>query len=435
MSKHPDEPDFSFLGDFPVPREDAVTVRSTATPGVQDAQAMVRMRAAAAGVIASQWAAAVQAADNPFLEAARPLLRALAEIPAALPAGAGIEDVRESLAQAVTDFEQVCGQANLSWKHMVVLRYCLCTALDEAINRTAWGGGGPWAKRSLLIMFEGEADGGEKFFLLTGRMAVHPQEYAHVLAVLLRILCLGFEGRYSVIEDGPRHLEQIRKRLMTLLGTGRGEAALPLSPHAHIADTPRRFAVYMMPLVTGLLAVLLLVAGLFAWYRIHLCLHQEQIRVALTALETLPVQRPLRLSVLLRHEIAQGLVTVDEDDAHSVVVFRGDAMFASGQTRLTPSIVPVLDRVATEIAVVGGDVTVIGHTDNQQVRASKLGNNQLLSEERASRVAELIARRDVPMSHIRTEGRGDTQPVADNNLSQGRAKNRRVEIIVTRREV
>lgn len=110
----------------------------------------------------------VLASANPLLEAARPLLRMLADMPATLDTSDAVAGLRTLLVREIGLFQKVCDKADLRWKHMAVARYCLCTALDEAANRTTWGGAGVWAAQSLLITFEGEVDGGEKFFLLIG---------------------------------------------------------------------------------------------------------------------------------------------------------------------------------------------------------------------------------------------------------------------------
>ncbi|MEO0912135.1 MAG: OmpA family protein [Pseudomonadota bacterium] len=74
-------------------------------------------------------------------------------------------------------------------------------------------------------------------------------------------------------------------------------------------------------------------------------------------------------------------------------------------------------------------VQVIGHTDNTGTRSF----NQGLSERRAAAVASLLRQGGVPRSRIVAFGRGETQPLASNGTSEGRAANRRVEIVITPR--
>lgn len=180
--------------------------------------------------------------------------------------------------------------------------------------------------------------------------------------------------------------------------------------------------------------VFLLLFGLFAFYQYRLLTERNALEARILAIakdEPASPQQRLRLSILLKNEIARGLLTVDEDDARSVVVFRGDSMFRSGESRVLPEIEPVLDKVAREVARVGGRVTVTGHSDNQPIRRADIPNNLVLSEKRAAYVAQILVQRGTPADHIRSEGRGDAQPVAENTTPAGRSRNRRVEIAVT----
>jgi type VI secretion system protein ImpK len=291
-----------------------------------------------------------------------------------------------------------------------------------------------WAKKSLLIVFEGEVDGGEKFFLLIGRMAVHPHEYADVLEILLRIVCLGFEGRYSVMEDGPRHLEKIRKRLMTLLASCR--KTVPLALSAPLRDRPGKRGLVLsdLPLWTGAMVGVLVLCSLFGWYHHTLSKRWEQTEVQLLGLTSLSIQKPLRLSTLLKREIDRGQVMVDENADDSHVVFMGDYMFHSGSATIRPEVTAILGRVADEIASVDGDVHVVGHTDSVPMQRTPDGN-RMLSEARSANVGDILYMHGTARSRIHSEGRGDTQPLADNVSADGRALNRRVEIIVKRSEV
>jgi type VI secretion system protein ImpK len=144
-----------------------------------------------------------------------------------------------------------------------------------------------------------------------------------------------------------------------------------------------------------------------------------------------PPVKPLRLKELLAAEIARGTVSVDEDTRRSAVTFKGDDMFVPGQARLSARILPVLAKVADEINQVSGSVLVTGHSDNQPIKTREFPDNQILSEKRAAAVAAVLLSKGVVASRIRTEGRGDTVPIADSETAAGRARNRRVDIVVT----
>ncbi|MFM0068884.1 type VI secretion system protein TssL, long form [Paraburkholderia aspalathi] len=375
----------------------------------------------------------MEVAANPLLEAAQPLLRMLADMPVSLDRPDAVAALRALLVREVTVFQRLCDKADLPWKHMAVVRYCLCTALDEAANRTTWGSG-LWAAQSLLVTFEGESDGGEKFFLLIGRMATDPQEYAGVLEVLYRILGLGFEGRYSVVIDGRRHLEQIRQRLWTLIAGTRDGLQPELSPHWRGVQSGKLNLLRHVPVWASFAISAMILFGVFIWFQYNLLPVRNNLDARILALGKLapvPEVRRLRLTFLLRNEIARGLLTVTEDDRHGEVVFRGDNMFMSARSQVQPDMLPVLDKVGLEVARVGGHVSVIGHTDSQPIRSAEYPDNVALSERRAQYVAQILQARGTPASRIRAIGKGDEQPVAENTTASGRARNRRVVIDVT----
>jgi type VI secretion system protein ImpK len=81
-----------------------------------------------------------------------------------------------------------------------------------------------------------------------------------------------------------------------------------------------------------------------------------------------------------------------------------------------------------------GNITVVGHTDSVPVQSSNpLGTNQKLSEARAKTIMDLLVKAGVPADRIKSEGRAETEPVADNGTREGRASNRRVEVLIEKR--
>ncbi|PSN08729.1 type VI secretion system protein TssL, long form [Siccibacter turicensis] len=379
---------------------------------------------------------AVNAAAIPLLEAAQPLLRALSEMPEAIPSPAHASVLKRTLVNEINLFSVVCDETNIPWKKMAIVRYCLCTALDEAAHATSWGLACAWSQSNLLNHFEGDNDGGNKFFLLVGRLSVNPQEYADVLEIMLRILGLGLEGRYSIIENGERQLTKIRQQLLTLLQSTRDTVPAALSPHALALRGAVKRPRYAVPVrVTALFGVLLVV-GSFITCKYLLASRERAAELRIAALSEVqgfavpPAQR-LRLAVLLKEEIKQQLVSVDETSSRSKVIFHSDAMFQVGSANVRPEMMGILKRVADEIRRVNGRVAIVGHTDSLPIHKPGITDNQMLSEMRAADVANVLRTQGVPGSYIRIEGMGDRQPVSQNDDAKGRALNRRVEIFVT----
>lgn len=376
----------------------------------------------------------VLASPTPLLEAAQPLLRALSEMPESVEERSHVVLLKEGLKNEIALFNIVCDEADISWKKMAIVRYCLCTALDEAAHGRKWGAEYGWSQSNLLNHFEGDNDGGNKFFLLVGRLSMSPHEYADVLEVLLRILGLGFEGRYSIIENGERQLTKIRQRLLTLLQSTRDSTVAELSPHTMAFRANKRRWGIRVPVRVSLLFAFIMLAGFFITckYRLMVPLSTHIAVIQSLAKEpslSVPEVR-LRLSALLKDEIAKKLVSVEEADGHAMVTFRGDAMFIIGAQHIKPEMLPVMERVAEEIHRVKGRVRIVGHTDSMPINKPELPNNQVLSEKRAASVAEMIQRAGDSVSITHIEGRGAQEPVASNHTAEGRAQNRRVEIFV-----
>jgi chemotaxis protein MotB len=118
---------------------------------------------------------------------------------------------------------------------------------------------------------------------------------------------------------------------------------------------------------------------------------------------------------------AAGTITVTISDA---------ILFDSGKADLKKS--KGLDHVLAVIKekYPGRLVDVIGHTDNEPIKKSHWKDNWELSTERALSVTRYFVSHGIPEQEVRAIGRGDSVPIASNKTAAGRAKNRRVEIVV-----
>ena len=109
----------------------------------------------------------------------------------------------------------------------------------------------------------------------------------------------------------------------------------------------------------------------------------------------------------------------------SKVVFNADAFFDFDKATLKPEGRKLLDQVATQVQTINLETIIaVGHTDS----IGSVAYNQKLSERRAAAVKTYLVTKGIDPNRIYTEGKGKSQPVADNKTAAGRAKNRRVEI-------
>ena len=103
--------------------------------------------------------------------------------------------------------------------------------------------------------------------------------------------------------------------------------------------------------------------------------------------------------------------------------------FASGKTEIRPSLANALDALAPILAPEeGAAVKVVGHTDSQ---GSEMINLQL-SIARAEVVVEHLRQRGIALERLSADGRGEADPLTSNATEEGRARNRRVELILSR---
>lgn len=378
----------------------------------------------------------VSAAENPLLEAAQPLLRALSDIPDQIIDISHVEILKNTLKSQINLFSVVCDEVNIPWKKMAIVRYCLCTAIDEAAHTAPWGLKAAWSQSNLLNHFEGDNDGGNKFFLLIGRLSMNPSEFSDVLEIMLRILGLGFEGRYSIMEDGERQLTKIRQRLLTLIQSTRNTSQSALSPHAMQPHGPARRERMIIPVrITAACAALLIVAA-FIWCKFTLLQRLERLTHSVLLMQNIKVTAQktvmrLRLAILLRNEIQKQLLSVDETQKQSKVILKGDSLFLSGSVSVQPEMIQVIQRVASEVKRVNGDIVIVGHTDSTPINRPGLPDNIVLSQKRAAEVASYFIAAGLPASKVTVKGVGSSQPVASDATPEGRAKNRRVEFFVT----
>ena len=123
-----------------------------------------------------------------------------------------------------------------------------------------------------------------------------------------------------------------------------------------------------------------------------------------------------------------GVTVVQTPNNELKLEIPSDISFDTGSAVIKPAMRPVLDRFAQTLnANPVTQVRILGHTDST---GSDTLNNPL-SVNRAASTRDYLAGRGVDASRVAIDGRGEREPVADNNTDAGRAKNRRVEVLVT----
>jgi outer membrane protein OmpA-like peptidoglycan-associated protein len=122
------------------------------------------------------------------------------------------------------------------------------------------------------------------------------------------------------------------------------------------------------------------------------------------------------------------MASIKEESRGLVITLSGAVLFPSGEAALLPAAMASLDNVVTALkSTPDRNITIEGHTDSVGTHAF----NMDLSLRRAQSVRDYLVSRGLPSEIVRAQGVGPDRPIATNSTPDGRANNRRVEIVVS----
>jgi type VI secretion system protein ImpK len=364
--------------------------------------------------------------------------------------------LRNQVIEEVRVFESEARSLGVDAQKVQIARYVLCTALDEIVLNTPWGSTSQWSNQSLLAYFHNEVAGGERFFALLNKLIEDPARNLALLELMYVCLSLGFQGRYRVMENGRAKLEEQRDRLYRTIRNQRGEAERELSVSWRGVVDKRNPLIRYVPLwVVAAVGAIALMAT-YIGFSYNLSTESDVVLKELStigrdatidaakrnrkpidipkATRAAPAPAGPSVKKLLASEIAQGLVHVKEGAKSATITIRGKAsgLFRSGSATLRSAYYPLLDRIAASLNAFAGKVEVTGHTDSIPIRTPRYPSNWDLSQARAEAVAKVLSTHVIARDRLSAEGRADTEPAASNATAEGRAHNRRVEILVNK---
>ena len=161
---------------------------------------------------------------------------------------------------------------------------------------------------------------------------------------------------------------------------------------------------------------------------------QAAIEAAEAILQQQLQEQVQELQESLEAEVEKGLVSMELKEGQIIVRIQEKGSFGSGSARLDPAFHEVMDRISEVLAAKPGGIMVAGHTDNIPISTGRFRSNWELSAARAVTVLHsLLRNKDIAEDRVLVKGLSDTQPLEPNDSPQNRAKNRRVELILTRR--
>jgi outer membrane protein OmpA-like peptidoglycan-associated protein len=120
------------------------------------------------------------------------------------------------------------------------------------------------------------------------------------------------------------------------------------------------------------------------------------------------------------------IAAVKDDARGMVITLQGEVLFQTGKYDLKAGAMAKLDQIAQALQGKDQPIVVYGYTDTVGTR----DHNMTLSQSRAQAVRDYLASKGLPQDLLTAQGKGPDEPVADNDSIEGRAQNRRVEIVV-----
>lgn len=412
--------------------------------------------------------------SNEMLRASAPLLLMLGKLRANL-VRVPSEQIMADVARSIATFGNAVTTSGYSADQAEVARYALCATADDVVQNIAVDDRSMWTRYSMLSKFFQERTGGVRFFEELGRMRQNPLGNIDVLELMYACLAVGFEGVTRTAPNGVATLQQTQRELYDVIRRVRPREGFELSPRWQgsglaLADRGRRvplwaIASFGLALVVGTLVVLkLLLADRSAALADEMVALYPTTEIALIrpdyvprappppppepepTPEPLPAPEPAvaapppepapppPATVDIGQQLAS-LPCVDLEEANGAIRIsfgdcQGEALFASGRASINDAYLSQINQIAAAIETIPGTVHVVGHTDNVPTRGVRFASNYDLSVARAQTVAQIVADGLSVPSRIVAEGRGDTVPIADNGTPEGRARNRRVDVIV-----
>lgn len=138
----------------------------------------------------------------------------------------------------------------------------------------------------------------------------------------------------------------------------------------------------------------------------------------------------------LQAEINEGKIEMHLEPRGLVLSLRQAAFFPSGEDTIDPKTYPIVEKIAQTIRELPNSVRLEGHTDSVPIHTARFHSNWELSAARSIAMMELLSERfEIPRQRMAIAGYADTAPLDSNDTQEGRAHNRRVDVVILNQQV
>lgn len=381
---------------------------------------------------------------NPLLKAAGPLLLLLGRLRANLSSAPATQMIGQ-VGESIEAFDHEVRAAGFTAEQTRTAKYIICAFADDIVQNIPGEDRHVWTQYSMLSRFFGERIGGVRFFEELERAKKDPSVNYDLLELMHVCLSLGFEGVHRTSAGGAANLQMIQRNLFETLRRVK-QPDPELSPRWQGQALASRVAGFKVPVWSVAAVAAVAVLGLYFVFRALLGGNAEAASTALLQIHPKgdleivrrsfpkppPAPPPLPPQQAKVCGTVQPPITCLVTPNLIIVRLIDITLFDPGQAVVRNEFRPLIERIANVLNEEGGAIKVVGHTDSTPIRTARFPSNQQLSLERAKAVGELLKSKLNQPNRISTEGKGPDTPIDTNATPAGRAKNRRVEILIQR---
>jgi type VI secretion system protein ImpK len=400
----------------------------------------------------------IYSAANPILAAAAPLLMLFGQF-RIMSIDRQAEPLAEYVAEAIDKLDGTLKKSGVAEEDARIAKFVLCETADDLIGNLPWPREDAWAQHSMLSQFFHVEPNGTGFFEALNKILAKPEAHYDLLELMHACLSLGFEGQYRGLTREDNNLERVRRDVYETLRYFKARSSDDISPHWQGLATMTQSSTNLPLWVVAAAASALLTAAFFA-LRVFITNEGDAAAGELLALNpstpmvierasVAPLAEPAKISqptaatttqidrirAALAKEVAGAGLTVGTKGDFIVVEINNLLLFQSGKAEAKPEFQSIAADIAAALEPERGPIRIVGHTDNVKPRrSSPFKSNFDLSLARAKAVETMMASKLSDPSRLAVDGKGEDEPIADNATPEGRARNRRVDVMITKEE-
>ncbi len=124
-----------------------------------------------------------------------------------------VESLHSNTQTAIETFRRDVQNEGYDINNLNAASYAICSLIDETVMGKMWGAESIWPSQTMLGIFHSETWGGDQFFAILERVLSEAQRYPDLLEFMQMCLLLGFEGKYHIMPNGEKRLDELMARI------------------------------------------------------------------------------------------------------------------------------------------------------------------------------------------------------------------------------